>query len=255
MPSFSVGLWFVPMNEIIDTLLRHRSIRTYADGPVRDEDILRAVAAGQAASTSSAVQAYCLIRVRDPETREHLAQLTGPQEKVAKAGAFFVICGDTRRHRLACARDGLPYDAKLEAFLLSVIDATLFAQNLVVAFESMGYGICYIGALRNQLFEADAALALPQGVFPLYGLCVGVPAEEPLPRPRLDPQSVLFEEHYPDDQTILAQLEEYDTRYRDYLRGRGAEERDWSAIMARKFSQLERVDLGAYYRSKGANLD
>ena len=76
---------------------------------------------------------------------------------------------------------------RLEAFLVAVVDASLFAQNLCIAFESLGYGICYIGGLRNRLDEVDGLLELPHGVYPLYGLCVGRPAEDPVPRGHLGP--------------------------------------------------------------------
>ena len=107
------------MNPVIEALRAHRSIRRYTDETVPDDDLREAVRAGQAASTSSAVQSYCAIRVRDPESRRALIELTGGQAKVAEAGAFLVVCGDTRRHRLVSARAGEAYDARLEAFLLA----------------------------------------------------------------------------------------------------------------------------------------
>jgi FMN reductase (NADPH) len=245
------------MNETLRLIHRHRSIRRYAATPVPAEDVRTAVAAGQAASTSSAVQAYALIQVTDPDERRTLAELTGPQEKVERCGAFFVVCGDTRRHRLATTRSGRAYEARLEAYLLAVIDATLFAQNLVLAFESLGYGICYIGGLRNQLADVDALLEIPEGVYPLYGLCVGVPAEEPSARPRLPVEAVLFEGRYPDDATMRARLDDYDAAYLDYLDDRGVaadRRRTWTDLMADKFAATQRPDVGAYYRSKGADL-
>ncbi|MCP3903492.1 MAG: hypothetical protein GY715_07625, partial [Planctomycetes bacterium] len=57
------------MHPTLDLMLDHRSIRRYTADPVPDADIRRAVEAGQAASTSSAVQAYCLIRINDPGER------------------------------------------------------------------------------------------------------------------------------------------------------------------------------------------
>ncbi len=245
------------VDTIIEQLLAHRSIRTYADEPVRDDDIERAVVAGQAASTSSAIQAYCLLRVRDAGKRRRLVELTGGQEKVADCGAFFVVCGDTRRHRLAVEAHGGAYDARLEAFLLAVIDATLFAQNFVVAVEAMGYGVCYIGGLRNRLFDVERLLAPPRGVYPLYGLCVGVPAETPAPRPRLHPGAILHDDAFPDDDAVRTHLREYDARYETYLRERGvdaARVRGWSSIMGEKFAAPMRVDLADYYTAKGANL-
>lgn len=249
------------MMMMIDQLLRHRSVRRYTDEPVADTDIRAAVEAGQAASTSSAIQAYSMIRIRNADTRCELIALTGGQDKVAEAGAFFVICGDTRRHRLCCAAHGCEYDATLEGFLLAVVDATLFAQNLVIALEAMGYGICYIGGLRNQLSEVDRLLDLPTGVYPLYGLCVGRPAEpwtDIAPRPRLQPEAVVFDERYPDDDAVRAMVDEYDARYCEYMIARGVPAETcegWSQRMAKMFSTPRRPDVGRYYQSKGARLE
>ena len=242
------------MNDLIALISRHRSIRRFAEGLVSQAHVRLAVAAGQSASTSSAIQSYCVIRVTDPGRRRKLAGLTGPQQKVAESGAFFIICGDTRRHRLISERAGRPYDARLEAFLLAVIDSTLFVQNMVLAFESLGYAICYIGGLRNNLAEVDRLLEIPTGIYPFYGLCVGVPAEEPTPRPRLPVNGVLFEDRYPDDATILGLVDEYDSTYRAYGRQRDGAPRLWSTLMTEKFAEPRRVDLGRFYRGKGANF-
>ncbi len=231
------------MNETISLITNHRSVRSYTAEPVPGDDIRRAVEAGQMAATSSAIQSYCLLHITRPDERQALAELCGPQEHIANCGAFFIVCGDTRRHRLLTRRAGLRYDARLEAFLLAVIDATLFAQNLVLAFESMGYGICYIGGLRNNLPRIDRLLEIPEGVYPLYGLCVGVPAERPAARPRLDTGCVLFEDRYPSDEYILGLVDEYD-----------ATAPDWSAKMVRKFTEPRRTDIGPYYRAKGADF-
>jgi nitroreductase len=242
------------MNPTIDLLGAHRTIRGYTTEPVEEAHVRAAVAAGQRASTSSAVQAYALLRVRDAATREKLVALTGDQEKVARAGAFFVVCGDTRRHRLACAREGLAYDTRLEAFLVAVIDASLFAQNVCVAFESLGYGICYVGGLRNDLDAVDRLLELPAGVYPLYGLCVGRPAEDPLPRPRLPLDAVLLEERYPDDETVLAHLETHELELEAWYAARGLAGRTWMSSVARALSAPRREALAAVYARQGANL-
>ncbi|MEM9662161.1 MAG: NADPH-dependent oxidoreductase [Planctomycetota bacterium] len=240
---------------VMDLLLQHRTIRRFKPDPVPEEHVRLAVEAGQMASTSSAVQAYGLIRVRETATREAIADLAGPQPKIAACGAFFVVFGDTRRHRIAAKRDGNAYDQRLESFLVAAIDASLFAEKMVIAFESMGYGICYIGGLRNDIDRLDGLLGLPAGVYPLFGLCVGVPDEAPSKRPRLPLDAVLFEERYPDDQTVLDQLAEYDTSYLEYLRQRGVVEPvAWSAQRAQAYAEPKRTHLGPYYTRKGADL-
>ena len=242
------------MNDTLSLLNRHRSIRHYTDDPLLEGDVRAAVAAGQRASTSSAIEAYCCIRIRSAETRQRLVTLTGGQTKVADAAGFFVICGDTRRHRLAAERAGRPYDSRLEAFLLAVIDATLFAQNMALAFESLGYGFCYVGGLRNRLPEASEALDLPRGVYPLFGICVGRPAETPIERPRFALDDVLHEERYPDDAQVLRTLDAHDEAVAIYYEKRGNEMPRWTERMIEKFETPIRTHLSSYYRGQGADL-
>lgn len=242
------------MPDAIETLLGHRSIRTFKTDPVPEADIRRAVAAGQMASTSSNVQAYCCLRVTDAAARAEIAELAGPQQKIVDCGAFFVVCGDSRRHRLIAQRHGQAYDAKLEGFLVATIDAALFAQNMCVAFEAMGYGICYIGGIRNDLPRLDRTLRLPEGVYPLFGLCVGVPDEAPLPRPRLPIDAVLFDDRYPADDEMLARVIEYDQTHRGYTQARGSAPKAWSDLMNGKYAAAQRVAVAAYYEGKGATL-
>jgi len=243
------------MNPTIDLINAHRSIRKYTDDPIPREHIEQAMLAGQMAASSSAVQPYCVIHVTDSPIRQQIADLAGPQQKVHDCGAFFVICADLRKHMLIVERSGEDYNASLEAFLVGTIDASLFAQNFTLAFESLGYGTCYIGGIRNDLPRLDKLLNLPEGVCPLYGLCVGVPNESPSSRPRLDAGAMLFENGYPSDEQSLAGIDRYDEVYTKYLTDRGAKPSTWSAAIAKKFSYAGRPGLADFFRSKGASLD
>ena len=246
------------MNPTLSLLTAHRSIRAFTADPIPDDHITAAVRAGQAASTSSAVQAYAIIRITQPDTRREIAALAGNQPYIESAPAFFIICADSRRHRLMGEAHDKPYDTRLEAFLVATIDASLFAQNLTTAFESLGYGICYIGGIRSDLPRLDALLQLPEGVYPLFGLCVGKPAQDPSPRPRLPLDAVLMHDRY-DDAAALRAVGEYDHTYRDYLRARHAPEAQtaqaWAARMADYHSSPRRPYLADYYKSKAARLD
>lgn len=244
------------MNPIFEQIAAHRSVRAFADAPLADEVVREAVRAAQMASTSSHVQAYCLLRVRDPARRATLRKLSGDQAQVEESGAFFVLCGDQRRHALVARDNGVPFVANLETFLLSVIDASLFAQNLVLAFESLGLGCCFIGGLRNRLAEADRLLELPHDILPFYGLCVGEPAEavERPRRPRLPVEAVLFDDGYPSDEELLAQIGRFDADMAREYEARGLAGRSWTGGIWRKFREARRADLRAFYESKGARL-
>lgn len=242
------------MNETLRLMDAHRSIRRFKPDPIPDADIERAVRAGQMASTSSNVQAYSVIHVIDPARLDALAELAGPQEKVRRCGAFLVICAATRRHRLISERAGQPFHDTFENFLVATIDAALFAQNLSLAFESMGYGICYIGGVRNDLPRVARTLELPAYVYPVFGLCVGLPDEQPSPRPRLPADSVLFRDTYPTDTTLLAGTDAYDAVYTEYLTARGAPPTTWSQSVAQKHNRPTREAVGRFYLDQGASL-
>ena len=243
------------MNPTIETMRAHRSIRVFKDTPIPEEHIQEAMLAGQAAATSSAVQPYCIIRVTDDDTRQQIADLAGPQQKVRDCAAFFVICADLRKHMLITQRAGNEYKTSLEAFLVGSIDASLFAQNFTLALESLGHGTCYIGGIRNNLPLLDDLLELPEGVCPLYGRCAGVPDQDPSHRPRLAPDAMLFNDRYPHDELTLAQIDAYDETYKQYLTNRGAQPATWSESIAKKYSYANRPGLGAFYESKGASID
>ena len=148
------------MTDAIDLMLRHRSIRRFADRPVEEAHLRAAIAAGQAASTSSHIQAYSAIRVTDEETRARLATAAGGQRQVSECGAFLVICGDVRRHRIVCSDAGEPCVENLESFLVATIDAaytvpstdpasvipTDHAITLLLRSQSPGSGTSFISA-------------------------------------------------------------------------------------------------------------
>lgn len=242
------------MNETLRLMDAHRSIRRFKPDPVPTADLDRAVRAGLMASTSSHVQAYSVIHVTEPARLDALAELAGPQEKVRRCGAFLVICADTRRHRLIAERAGQPFHDTFENFLVAAVDSALFAQNLSLAFESMGYGICYIGGIRNDLPRVAKVLNLPAFVYPVFGLCIGLPDEQPSARPRLPVESILSRDTYPDDAALLAGIDAYDAAYVEYLAARGAPRATWSQSVAQKHNRPTREAVGRFYQDQGATL-
>ena len=89
------------MNETIKIMKHHRSIRSFMEKPLSDEQIQTIVESAQAASTSSYVQAYTIIGIKDAAKKAKLAELAGDQAYVAKNGHFFVFCLDLHRLELA----------------------------------------------------------------------------------------------------------------------------------------------------------
>ncbi|MBB1489039.1 oxygen-insensitive NADPH nitroreductase [Oceanospirillum sediminis] len=213
------------MNTTVETILSHRSIRKFTDQPITAEQLSTLIDCARAASSSSNIQCVSIIRVTRTENRELLAEYAGNQAYVSSAAEFLVFCADFNRHQQIKA------DAKLgftEQTLIGAVDSALMAQNCLLAAESMGLGGVYIGGLRNNPDKVCSLLNLPENVFPMFGLCLGYPDQDPGKKPRLPASLVLHEDSYqPIDQTELA---DYDETMRNYYRERtqGQNEQSWS---------------------------
>ena len=242
-------------NPVIDLLKSHRSIRKFTDQPMDDALLKDLVATGQCAATSSYLQAASVIRVRNPQVRKQLEELSGNQAYVSGAAEFLVFCADLHRNAWCCEQDGKTMaDGMTEHFILATVDAALFAQNVVVAAESEGLGICYIGALRNDPAKVSELLNLPEHVYPVFGLCLGYPAQDPEVKPRLPLDMILMDEQY---QSVNEdKMNDYDQQTADYyLKRTGSKpDKSWSKDMADKLSKESRPHMKAFLASKGFKL-
>lgn len=245
-----------PVSGTLRLIHRHRSIRKFKPAPLSAETVRSIVAAAQNASTSSYTQSYSVISITDPARRREMARLADDQEFVAEAGAFLVWCADLNRHRLACEKHGEPFHGEgLEAFLMAAVDTALAAQTAMLAAESLGLGGVYVGAIRQFAAEVAALLELPAYVYPVFGMALGLPDEEPSPRPRLPLEAVLHENLYRPE-GLPAALEAFDSVTADYYAHRtgGTRQATWTGRMARLFSQPRRPHLRAFLEARGLLL-
>lgn len=187
-------------HELLTVLMNHRSVRAYAPEPLPPGTLEALVAAAQSAASSSNLQAWSVVSIEDQARKARLAQLVGDQSQVCECPLFLVWLADLARLARLAEQRNLPHTALdyTEMFLLSAIDATLAAQNAVVAAEALGLGTVYIGGIRNHPLDVAAELGLPPRVFPLFGLCVGWPddAHPTAIKPRLPQAAVLHHETY-----------------------------------------------------------
>lgn len=243
------------MNEIIAQLMNHRSIRKYQDRGVSEEQLRTIIAAGQMASSSSHVQAYSVIAVTDKEKKRKLSELAGHQKYIEECPVFLVWCADLYRLNKAAelqAEQRETHEDTTENFIVATVDAALAAQNTAVAAESMGLGIVYIGGVRNRIGELSELLNLPELVYPVFGMCIGYPAQEPAIRPRLPLEEVLHRESY-DASGTEEQIRHYDRIYSEYMHARsgGSSAADWSGQMAKRLAEPVRLHMKDFLQSRG----
>jgi nitroreductase len=222
-----------PWNEVIATMLAHRSVRAFLPTKLPEGTLERLVAAASSASTSSNLQTWSVVAVEDPARKARLAELGSDQKHIAECPLYLVWCVDhSRLHMAASERQmvlgGLNF---LEPFIVGVVDAALAAQNAAVALESMGLGFVYIGAMRNHPEDVAAELGPPANVMALFGMCVGYPdPDKPADiKPRLPQSVVLHREQYSAEPQSGA-FAAYDARLVEFQREQGMKEVPWTEL-------------------------
>ncbi|MFN6553930.1 NADPH-dependent oxidoreductase [Mycolicibacterium septicum] len=206
-------------SETLALQLAHRSVRKFTAEPVTDEQLSALVAAAQSAATSSNLQPWSVIAIRDPQRKARLATLANNQQFINEAPLFLVWVADLGRARRLAQRSGAALDGAdyLETTIIGFVDTALAAQNAVVAAESLGLGAVFVGAIRNHPEEVAAELGLPPHAVATFGLAVGTPdpTENAGIKPRLPQDAVLHRERY-NAEAADSHLPAYDERLAVY---------------------------------------
>lgn len=112
-----------------------------------------------------------------------------------------------------------------------------------------------IGEIRNNFEEVAALLKLPPYTFPLFGICLGYPAEIPEQKPRLPANVVIHEETYRTEH-IPAGLEEYEKRSAAYYtkRTNGRKTTSWTKQISDYMSRQRGIKLKEFIVKQGYGL-
>lgn len=232
---------------------QHCSVRHFRDEPIDEALLTSILESAQCAASSSFIQAYSIIRVSDPQARSTIAHAAGDQRWVEEAPAFFVLCADLLRTDHACRAAGLGVlEGHTEHFIAALVDTALFAQNVVLAAESVGLGGVFIGGIRNDPQCIADTLSLPRLVFPAFGLCLGWPAGPCETKPRLPLASILHTDRYQQD-SIDDDLLSYDDIMAEYYRARSTNQKEsnWTEQTAAALQKKTRDHMLAFLQQQG----
>lgn len=241
--DFTMARPYATLTDTIATLNEHVSVREYQPTPIDDELLLQLLRAAQRSPTSSNVQAYSFVIVRNPDAKAQLAQLAGNQRHVVTCPVLVAVCADTSRIARACELNGTSLARNTENLLVATVDAAIAGMSLANAAESVGLGTVMIGGMRNHPRAVADLLGLPDGAYVVYGLCLGWPAIRPPQKPRLPDEAVFhFEQYRPAPDSTLTS---YDQQVADHYRAleRTTIDAAWTGVIAQKFAHPQRPDL------------
>ena len=191
------------------------------------------------------------------KTREGLKSfMVGNQDHVTSCQVFVAVCADISRVIRTCQQHGKELARTLEISMVATVDAALVGMSLALAAESIGLGTVMVGSIRNDPEEAARLLGLPEGVFVVFGLCIGWPAERPPQKPRMPQSLILHDERY-SQENVDRYISEYDKALAAYRRSVGQETPDaaWTRKMADRFPNPARPGMRVALENLGFVFD
>ncbi len=217
------------------TLLDRRSIRRYEREAIPEADLDFIREAIRNTPTSYNGQQFSVIEIAGQALKEQLAELVH-QKQFKTSNRVFVFLSDFNKIAVAAKAKGLempPFNDTADGLIVGTVDAALAMMSAIAAAESRGLGTCPIGYARTVDPAAiSELLGLPQGVYLVCALAVGVPREVPQMKPKQPRELVIFKEKYGVD-NMAERLLDYDRTIRDYHihRETNASDADWIGEM------------------------
>ncbi len=240
------------------------SCRSFDATPIGAEMLHALCAVALSSPTKSDLQQRDIVIVEDAAVRGEINALVSGQSWVRDAPSLLIFCGNNRRQRQIHDKHDIPFaNDHLDAFFNAAVDAGIALSAFVTAAEAVGLGCCPISAVRNQAQAISDLLGLPDHVFPVAGLAVGIPKAPAEIAMRLPLPVTVHTDRFSED-GIADAIDAYDEARetaQPYAAQRSesvyerADRYGWSEDKARQYGLPERADFGTFVRRKGFKLD
>lgn len=238
--------------------MSRRSIRRFERENVTAEQLDFIYEAIRNTPTSYNGQQFTVIDVDDQSIKEQLYEVIG-QKQIKTCNRFMAFCIDYNRISRFAEAEGVDmpeFTDTMDGVTVGIVDATLAMMSALVAADSMGLGCCCIGYARTANPEAVAQLlGLPQGVFVVCGLSIGVPREMPDMKPKMPVSLLIHHNRYRKDD-MLGELKDYDAVIRHYNMTRAGDtsDNDWLRHIISYYSEAMSYQMLNAMKQRGFDI-
>jgi len=170
--------------DLFEVIEKRRSIRSYKPTPIPNEHLKKILEAARLAPSGKNLQPWRFIIVRNPEKKRMLAEAAMNQMFIAEADVVIVALSDPTIYSSTGTRRRIPY----------LQDPMIAIEHMVLAATALGYGTCWIGAFNED--KVKQIVNSPEELAVIALLPIGVPNENPPPRPRKSFEEIFFSEVY-----------------------------------------------------------
>ena len=161
------------MNEVIDVLLKRRSVRAYEEREISPDVRAEILKATLRAPTAGNLMLYSILEITDQAMKDKLAVTCDNQPFIARAPMVWIFLADYQRWYNSFLAAGVDEFCRAEAYVHAearrrgpvprLLRRADRRQNAVIAAELFGIGSCYIGDIMERC-ETSPGNAQPAAI-------------------------------------------------------------------------------------------
>jgi nitroreductase len=156
--------------EAFETILTRKSIRSFKQKHVTDEQIEKIILAGTRAPSGMANEPWRFAVIRDNEVKTNISKLTKHTDTINEADALICLFMD----------NDVGYDAVKDANTIGAC-----AENMLLAAHALGLGAVWIAEIRRNKDQVAIECGVDMARYDLMVvLPIGYSDEDPTPTPR-----------------------------------------------------------------------
>ena len=170
------------VRDTLEVIQSRKSVRHFTDTPVSPEDIDKILRAGMAAPSAVNMQPWSFLVFTNKTKMSAIAAKLPFDKFLASANVCISVCTEPKK-----AFYGIKE--------LSIIDACLAGENILLAIEALGLGGVWTGVYPDTNFIriVREELEIPVDVIPLNIIAIGYPTGEDKPKDKYKPERIHFE--------------------------------------------------------------
>lgn len=177
----------------LDVIKARTSIRAFTGEKLTEEQINTLLGAAMAAPTAADVRPWRFVVITDDDVKAGLYEGERHKKMVVDAGAVIIVCGETTRmvkpHGAEADAEPVP---RPNGYWYE--DCSAATENMLLAATALDLGAVWLSCYPNEksVERISAYLGLPANVTPLAIVPVGVPAENPEPKDKWNPDNIHY---------------------------------------------------------------
>ena len=203
--------------DVSEAIRTRRSIRKFKPDPIPEEKIKLLLESARLAPSGTNTQPWRFIVVRDDDTKTRLQRAAYNQRHVKRAPVIIVCCADlkafkefpvrvdeliesgalperTREVFIPYLKKGMSTVTKDALMVAAAANVAIAVEHIVLQAVEIGLGTCWVRWYEDN--QVKEILGIPDHIEVMALLPVGIPDEEPAPRPRLGLDTIVYSEKF-----------------------------------------------------------